>query len=236
LTSIPASIERRDVLVVAFAVAHNPDDLFLLLNGRLISSSMPITTTARAALVHFPGAGSSRARHASTSTSSSFAEPSSSSSSTHSYPFPTHARPTAHRIFHLSPGASQAEVKAPCAYPVPSLLSSLHTDVPTFWQTMTSFSLTTPTQPTAPILPLTSGTRASSPSAPRTTSSAAGTRPCTLRAQYIQRASTATKDVQAAFIDSVRMQATVDFTAVTVEYDIFLKVTIPRRRDDLTRC
>lgn len=34
------------------------------------------------------------------------------------YPFPKHAHPTPHDIFHLSPGASQAEIKQRCPPPV----------------------------------------------------------------------------------------------------------------------
>ncbi|KAF8075290.1 hypothetical protein FPV67DRAFT_1408319 [Lyophyllum atratum] len=35
-----------------------------------------------------------------------------SSSGTHQYPYPTNTRPTPHQIFHLSPGASQKDIKA----------------------------------------------------------------------------------------------------------------------------
>ncbi|KAI0308705.1 hypothetical protein OF83DRAFT_1041656, partial [Amylostereum chailletii] len=34
------------------------------------------------------------------------------STTSQSYPFPTHPNPTAHQIFHLSPGAPKADVKA----------------------------------------------------------------------------------------------------------------------------
>jgi hypothetical protein len=43
------------------------------------------------------------------------------------------------------------------------------------------------------------------------------------------------EDVQAAFVDSVRTQATDDLAAVAVEYGILLKVTILRRVPPLHR-
>ena len=38
----------------------------------------------------------------------------STSSTSPKFPFPTYRNPTPHQIFHLSPGASQAEIKARC--------------------------------------------------------------------------------------------------------------------------
>jgi hypothetical protein len=38
-----------------------------------------------------------------------------SSSTSSRFPFPSHRNPTPHQIFHLSPGASQADIKARCA-------------------------------------------------------------------------------------------------------------------------
>ena len=35
-----------------------------------------------------------------------------------SYPYPTHPKPTPHQIFHLSPGASQDEIKKRCTFSI----------------------------------------------------------------------------------------------------------------------
>ena len=40
----------------------------------------------------------------------------STSTSSPPYPFPTHRNPTPHQIFHLPPGASQADIKARCTF------------------------------------------------------------------------------------------------------------------------
>ncbi|KAN0129358.1 hypothetical protein V8E53_012842 [Lactarius tabidus] len=39
-----------------------------------------------------------------------------SSSTSSRFPFPSHRNPTPHQIFHLLPGASQADIKARCTY------------------------------------------------------------------------------------------------------------------------
>ena len=54
---------------------------------------------------HLPNLTTTHARLASTHASSSKSSP---------FPFPSHRNPTPHQIFHLPPGASQADIKARC--------------------------------------------------------------------------------------------------------------------------
>ncbi|KAH8980509.1 hypothetical protein EDB86DRAFT_2980010 [Lactarius hatsudake] len=55
-----------------------------------------------------------------------FASTSTSTSTSPSFPFPTHCNPTPYQIFHLSPGASQADIKARYY----ELARTFHPDVP----------------------------------------------------------------------------------------------------------
>ena len=44
------------------------------------------------------------------------------------YPYPTHPKPTPHQIFHLSPGATQNEIKKRCTSSIHILSISLDSD------------------------------------------------------------------------------------------------------------
>lgn len=130
---------------------------------------------------HLPNLTTTHARLASTHASSSKSSP---------FPFPSHRNPTPHQIFHLPPGASQADIKARCK----SITYTTHQLTLYPRQTTSSPGHSTPTRQQHKHSPQLCVTRASTPSPEHTTSSAANHTPYLLQMRTLMQSSRGADD------------------------------------------